>query len=159
MFAYLALLLICFTLFQPGYWLDRLQAPFDLRPAADIVSVAESMPQGSTLRFRVKSQSRAGDDVEKLVRLTLRSGTTGAERLQAAGLSLSALGDKVTVRLVSFGSEAAKYGLAAGDEIATVLVPADRPSRYWLALPALLLLGVIVLLQLRRQRFKMAVAP
>ena len=154
-----ALLLICFSLFQPGYWLDRLQAPFDLRPAADIVNVAGSVPQGSTLRFRVKSQSRAGDDVEKLVRLTLRSGTTGPERLQAAGLSLSTLGDKVTVRLVSFGSEAAKYGLAPGDEIATVLVPADRPSRYWFALPALLLLGVIVLLQLRRQRFKVAVAP
>jgi TRAP transporter 4TM/12TM fusion protein len=153
-----ALLLICFSLFQPGYWLDRLQAPFDLRPAADIVGVAGSVPQGSTLRFRVKSQSRAGDDVEKLVRLTMRSGTTGAERLQAAGLSLSSLGDKVTVKLVSFGSEAAKYGLAPGDEIATVLVPADRPSRYWLVIPALLLLAGIILLQRRRQRFELAIA-
>ncbi len=40
----IALLLICFTLFRPGYWLDKLQAPFDARPAADIVSVAEIDP-------------------------------------------------------------------------------------------------------------------
>jgi TRAP transporter 4TM/12TM fusion protein len=56
-----ALLLICFTLFRPSYWLDRLQVPFDTRPASDIISVAESIPQGSTLRFRVMSQSRAGE--------------------------------------------------------------------------------------------------
>jgi TRAP transporter 4TM/12TM fusion protein len=154
----MALLLICFTLFRPGYWLDRLQAPFDARPAFDIISVAESVPQGSTLRFRVMSQSRAGEDVEKVVRLTMRSGTTGVERLQRAGLSLSMLGDKVTARLVSFGSEAAKYGLAPGDEVIAVLVPADRPSRYWFALLALLLLAAIVALQRRRLQPKVVVA-
>jgi hypothetical protein len=157
----LALLLICFSLFRPGYWLDRLQAPFDVRPASDLVGIADSIPQGLTLRFRVLSQSRAGDDVEKLVRLTMRSGKTGTERLQGAGLSLSPpLGDKVTVKLVSFGSEAAKYGLAPGDEVTAVLVPAHRPSRYWFTIPALLLLGGIVLLQLQRRRhqFKLAVA-
>src|SRR5712671_4219888 len=111
----LALLLICFTLFRPGYWLDQVQAPFDTRPASDIIGVADTIPRGSTLRFRVLSQSRAGEDVEKLVRLTMRSGNTGTERLQRAGLSLSTLGDKVTISLVSFGSEAAKYGLAPGD--------------------------------------------
>jgi TRAP transporter 4TM/12TM fusion protein len=146
----LALLLICFTLFRPSYWLDRVQAPFDARPAANIISVAESLPQGSTLRFRVMSQSRAGEDVEKVVRLTMRSGTTGAERLQRSGLSLSTVGNKVTVSLVSFGSEAAKYGLAPGDEVIAVLVPADRPSRFWFVLPALLLLAVVVMLQRRR---------
>ena len=104
------------------------------------------------------SQSRAGDDVEKLVRLTMRSGKTATERLQRSGLSLSALGDKVTVSLVSFGSEAAKYGLAPGDEITAVLVPAQRPSRYWFAIPALLLLAGIILLQRRRVRPTPAVA-
>ena len=153
-----ALLLICFTLFRPNYWLDRVQAPFDPRPASDITSVAQSLSQGSTLRFRVMSQSRAGEDVEKVVRLTMRSGTTGTERLQHAGLSLSTLGDKVTVRFVSFGSEAAKYGLASGDEIVAVLVPADRPSRFWFAVPSLLLLLVVVILQRRRIQHSTKVA-
>jgi Domain of unknown function (DUF3394) len=55
------------------------------------------------------------------------------------------------VKTVRFGSEAAKYGLAAGDEITAVLVPAHRPDRYWLAVPALVLLGLIMFLQRRRR--------
>jgi hypothetical protein len=153
-----ALLLICFTLFRPGFWLDRLQAPYDARPAAEIIKVAEDIPQGLTLRFRVNSQSRAGEDVEKLVRLTMRSGKTARERLQGAGLSLTSAGDDVTVQLVRFGSEAAKYGLAPGDKITSVLVPAHRPSRYWFAVPGILLLGLIVLLQRRRRRLQPAMA-
>ena len=147
-----ALLLVCFTLFRPGFWLDLLQAPFEARPAAEIVRVAGEAPLDSTLRFRVQSQSRAGEDVEKLVRLSLRTGEGGAERLRNAGLVLTRAGDKVSVQTVRFGSEAAKYGLSAGDEITAVLVAADRPSRYWFALPALVLLGLIVLLQLGRKR-------
>jgi hypothetical protein len=153
-----ALLLICFTLFRPGYWLDRLQAPFNPLPASDILRVVDTIPRGSTLRFRVMSQSRAGEDVEKIVRLTMRSGKTSAERLQQSGLGLSALGDKVTISLVSFGSEAAKYGLTPGDEITTVLVPAQRASRYWFAIPALLLLGGVFVLQRRRRQLKFSVA-
>jgi TRAP transporter 4TM/12TM fusion protein len=146
------LLLICFTLFRPGFWLDQLQPPFEDRPAAEINKVAEELPAGSTLRLRAASQSRAGEDVGKLVRLTLRSGKTANERLAATGLSLNRQGDKIVVQSVKFGSEAAKYGLAAGDEINAVLVPADRPNRYWLVLPALAVLAGIVLLQRRRQR-------
>ena len=86
------------------------------------------------------------------------AGKTGVERLQRSGLTLSTLGDKVTVKLVSFGSEAAKYGLAPGDEVLSVFVAADRPSRYWFVLPALLLLAVVVMLQRRRKRFTLALA-
>ena len=144
------LLLICFTLFRPGFWLDRLQPPFETRPAADIVRVAEAIPRGETVRFRALSQSRAGDDVEKLVRLTLRTGESGRERLDKAGLVLNTAGDRLLIQTVRFGSEAARYGLAPGDEITAVLVPAPRPSRYWFAMPALALLAGIVALQRRR---------
>jgi TRAP transporter 4TM/12TM fusion protein len=152
------LLLICFTLFRPGFWLDQFQAPFEHRPAGELQAVADSLPPDATVRFRATSQSRAGDDVEKLVRLALRDGPTAAERLRAAGLTLSVVGDKATVREVRFGSDAAKYGLAAGDEITAVLVPADRISRYWLTVPALLLFGLILLLQLHRKRSAVTMA-
>ncbi|MGE5149711.1 MAG: TRAP transporter permease, partial [Rhodospirillaceae bacterium] len=146
-----ALLLICFTLFRPGFWLDKVQAPFDVRPAKDIVAVAGDTPVDETLRFRAMSQSRSGEDVEKTVRLTMKAGKDGADRLRAAGLVLTP-GDKPRIQAVRFGSEAAKYGLSAGDEIASVLVKADRPNRYWMAVPAFVLLALIVLLQLRRRR-------
>ncbi len=78
--------------------------------------------------------------------------------MQGAGLALSTLGGEVTVQTVRFGSEAAKYGLTAGDDVTAVLVPAQRPSRYWFALPAMMALGGIVLLQIwrRQPRFGMA---
>jgi TRAP-type uncharacterized transport system fused permease subunit len=152
------LLLICFTLFRPGYWLDRVEDPFDQRPASDIVNIADSVAQGGTLRFRIMSQSRAGDDVEKLVRLTMGMGATGRERLDKAGLTLGVVDGKELIQGVRFGSEAAKYGLAAGDEVTAVLLPAQRPSRYWFAIPALLVLGGLIVLQRRRRRYKLAPA-
>jgi hypothetical protein len=97
--------------------------------------------------------------VEKLLRLTLRTGDDGPDRLRAAGLGISTLGDKTTVMTARFGSQAAKYGLAAGDEITAVLVPTERMSRYWFTIPALLLLAGIILLQIRRRQvFKPAMA-
>ncbi len=147
-----ALLVICFTLFRPGYWLDQLEAPYVSRPAKEIISVAESIPAGQTLRFRAASQNRAGEDVDKLVRLTMREGKTGAERLRGAGLQLNMLSDKPMVQSARFGSEAAKYGLNVGDQITAVLVPAHRPDRYWLTVPAFLVLALIVFMQRRRKR-------
>jgi hypothetical protein len=152
------LLLICFTLFRPDFWLDRFTAPFVVRPATDLVSIAGSVPRDETVRFRVLSQSRAGDEVEKVVRLTMREGATGEERLNKAGIGLARTGDKQMLQTVRFGSEAAKYGLAPGDEVTAVLVPADRPSRYWFAIPALLVLAGIVALQRRRKVYKIALA-
>lgn len=148
----IALLLICFTLFRPGFWLDRVQPPFVDKPPTDLAAMANATPDDGTLRFRVKSQSRAGEDVVKLVRLTLKSGKDGFERLQKSGLGISRLPGPVMVQTVKFGSEAAKYGLAAGDEVTAVLIAAERPSRYWFALPALALLVLIVILQRRRQQ-------
>jgi TRAP transporter 4TM/12TM fusion protein len=152
------LLLICFTLFRPGFWLDQFQAPYDARPASELASVAEATAPNQTLRFRVQSQSRSGEDVEKLVRLTMRTTGSGRDRLNAAGVSVTSLGSDTTVQTVRFGSEASKYGLAGGDKITSVLVPAERASRYWFIIPALALLTMIVLLQLRRRRVTPALA-
>jgi TRAP transporter 4TM/12TM fusion protein len=146
-----ALLLVCFTLFRPGFWLDKLQAPFDDMPASQIFKVAENLSPGATLRVRVDSQNRAGEDVGKLVRLTMHGAGTGQQRLQTTGLTLSQQGDSVSVTQVKFGSEAAKYGLSGGDKITAVLTPANRPDRFWLTIPAFLLLAGVVLLQRRRR--------
>ena len=147
-----ALFLICFTLFRPGFWLDRIFDPYVTRPPADLTKVANDVPLGSTIRFRVKSQTRAGDEVEKVVRLALREGATGPERLRAAGFGVMTMGDRTQIGAVRFGSQATQYGLATGDEVLAVLTPADRPSRFWLFIPALVVLAGVVLLQRRRQQ-------
>ncbi|MBS0247393.1 MAG: TRAP transporter permease [Proteobacteria bacterium] len=150
------LFLICFTLFRPGFWLDQIADPFVTRPGSELVKTASDLPLGATLRFRAKSQTRAGDEVEKVVRLTMRQGATGADRLRLAGLNVMSLGERTQIGTVRFGSQATKYGLAAGDEVTAVLIPADRPNRYWFAIPALVVLGGIILLQRRRRQPQLA---
>ncbi|HET7911926.1 MAG TPA: TRAP transporter fused permease subunit, partial [Pseudolabrys sp.] len=148
----LLLLLICFTLFRPGYWLNNFMPPFEDKPAAEVTRVAGELKRGSTIRIRLASQSRLGEDVDKVIRLTMRTDGSGADRLKRAGLTLSTLGDKVTVQSVAFGSEAAKYGLSQGDTVLAVLVPTKRPDPFWFTIPAFILLGLIVLLQRRRKQ-------
>jgi hypothetical protein len=151
-----ALLVICFTLFRPDYWLDQIQQPFVERPAGEIVKVAGEASRGSTIRVRVKSSSPTGEDVEKVVRLTMRSGEGGTERLAQAGLVVGPQGE--ALQSVRFGSEAAKYRLMAGDQILAVLVPAERISRFWFTIPALILLAGIIVLQRRRKSQKLVLA-
>jgi hypothetical protein len=148
----LTLLLICLTLFRPSFWLDLFSEPFSSLPPAQVFPYVERTPAGGAVRFRVATHGAAGDPVEKLVRLSLGAGATGAEKLGASGLTLARNGDAVTIQSVRFGSEARKNGLQQGDEVKAVVVPAERLSPYWFTLPALALFGLIVSLQRRRRR-------
>jgi|RhiMetdeSRZDD1v2_1073273.scaffolds.fasta_scaffold00068_19 TRAP transporter 4TM/12TM fusion protein len=147
-----ALLLICFTLFRPSFWLDMIYEPFVSLPAGQVLAQIEKAPKDGALRVRVVTQDLSGDPVEKLVRLTLGPGSSPAERLAVSGITVRPAGDSLMIQSVRFGSEARRYGLQQGDEIRAVLVPAERPSPYWFALPGLALFGLIILAQRRRLR-------
>ena len=51
---------------------------------------------------------------------------------------------------VAFGSAAAEAGLDWDQEVLRVLRPVDVPSKYWMFLPALLVLALVVMLQRAR---------
>ncbi|TXL75221.1 TRAP transporter fused permease subunit [Vineibacter terrae] len=146
-----ALLLICFTLFRPGFWLDQISEPFVDRPAGSLMAVADQTSAGHALRLRIETQNIDGEDIQKLIRVDMGRGETGADRLKAAGLTLSTLGDKVSVANVRLGSTVAKNGILPGDTILAVTVPAERMSPYWFAIPAILLY-ILILLNQRRRR-------
>jgi TRAP transporter 4TM/12TM fusion protein len=146
-----ALLLICLTLFRPSFWLDMISEPLRALPASETLAEVGKTPAGGAVRLRIATQDISGDTVEKLVRMSVGAGNTPAEKLAASGLTLSALGGDVRVQSVRFGSEARKYGLRQGDEIRAVVVPAERASPYWAALPALALLALILWAQQRRR--------
>jgi hypothetical protein len=62
------------------------------------------------------------------------------------------------ISTVSYGSVAERFGLSMGLQIKAVLVPADRPPRQLVFIPALALLALIVFLQQRRRRAETPVA-
>lgn len=151
----LALLLICFTLFRPGWWMDRIGPEFIPRPASELSQLAEAAPAGGAVQVRFGGIDMSGADVSKLVRLPMGAPGTGAERLQRLGLTISQLGDMATVGLVTLGGTADKLGIEQGDQVQEVLVPSGRASKYWPTVPAALALAGIAWLQTRRKRMQL----
>ena len=91
-----------------------------------------------------------GDTREWVVLLQLPDGATGAERLEAAGLTLVDRDGKTIIDDVAFDSPAQKVGLDWDQEIVRVLKPANPPSKYWMYIPALVLLALVFWAQRRR---------
>jgi hypothetical protein len=153
-----ALLLITFTLFRPGYWWDMLYPPFDEVPAAQMTGLIEQAPAGSGKRIWIEGMNMNGDDIRKGVLLPLGERGTARERLASSGLTVMAQGDELLIAAVKFGSPAAKLGIEQGYRIVSAEVPSDRPAKEWLYLPALALLLLVMGLQRSRQKRQGATA-
>ena len=81
-----ALLLVTFTLFRPGYWWDMFYAPYQTVPAAQLMQIVEHAPAGDSKRIWVGGLSLDGKEVKKggaaaARRAGYREGTTRPHRL------------------------------------------------------------------------------
>ncbi len=146
-----ALLLVAFTLFRPGFWMDMIYPPTTMMPGTAVLKAAEAIPAGGQIQIRVKGKDLKDEPVDKVVMLRLGEGKTGTERLKAAGLELREDKGKMIVDNVGFGSPAEKQKIELDWELASVVAAADVPDKQWMYLPAILLLGGIVFLQRRRR--------
>ncbi len=145
-----ALLLIAFTLFRPGFWMDMAVPPYNDRPASELAAAAGNTPQGQPLRLRIAYLDAFGAPSERTVDLPLPNGASGEERLANAGLELVETDGKTMIDNVAFGSPAEAVGLDWDQQITLVRTPTEQPTKYWMFLPALALLGLIVWGQRRR---------
>jgi TRAP transporter 4TM/12TM fusion protein len=147
----LALILIAFSLFRPGFWMDMIYAPLQSVPATEIYKVAESMPENAQIRVRVVGEDLEERMVDKIVMLPLGAKGDGKERLMSAGLELRFEDGKAFVDNIVFGSTAERQKIDFDYEIPSVQTKADRPPRQLFYIPALALLGFIIMRQRRRQ--------
>ncbi len=148
----LLLLLIAFTLFRPGFWMDRVVAPFEDVEASAITEVAAKMKPGDELRLRISGVNEVGAPREFTALLPITEGDSGEDRLKAAGLAIVAKEDKIVIDNVDYNSPAQKAGLDWDQVILKVRAPADQPFKELMYIPAFLLLGLIYFLQRRRRR-------
>ena len=147
-----ALLLVAFTLFRPGYWMDMIVPPLESVPGTQIHAVAEQMPENAQIRIQVEGLDLNDKKVEKAVMLPLGKKASGKDRLQSSGLELREDGGKMIVENVVFGSVAEKQKIDFDWEIVSVLKKADRAPKQIIFIPALVLFGLIVMLQRGRRR-------
>lgn len=145
-----ALLLVCFTLFRPGFWMDMLHPPFDNLKGAAMVQSIEAAPPQTGKRVWIEGLNMDGKEIRKGVLIPLGEAGDAKTRLASAGLTVMPDGDALMVVGVKFGTVAEKLGIEQSFRITSVEVPADRPAKEWWFVPALLLLAVVVGLQRRR---------
>lgn len=154
----IALLLIAFTLFRPGYWMDKISPRFEQRSPTELVEIFEDLEPGSDLRLRVLGEDDVGRERSFVAPLTVAEGDTGQEKLENTGMELLVDGDQVIIDGVGFDSAAEAAGLDFDQIIQEVSVPRSSLPKHLMFIPALLLMGLIWKMQSGRRDTKIEVA-
>ena len=83
----IALLLIAFTLFRPGFWMDMVAPPYAEESPAAIAEAAMATAPGDDLRIRVAGLNDLGDPIEFVAILPIEDGPRGMSASRTRGFS------------------------------------------------------------------------
>ncbi|MBW3798216.1 TRAP transporter fused permease subunit [Aeromonas hydrophila] len=144
------LLLVAFTLFRPGFWMDMVHDPYRETPPAQLAQTLGEVEAESTLRLRIQGEDAVGKLRQSTVLLAVPAGEDGEARLASLGLALYEQDGKTLIDSVTFGSPAAAAGMEFDQEILVVKAPTERWRKELMWLPGFLLFALIVWLQRRR---------
>lgn len=155
----IALLLVAFTLFRPGYWLDQVDPRYEFRPGTELAEIAESMPADARLRVEIRGPDFDNLDeiTQTTVLLDLGAEGPGEERLARQGLTVVNEGEDAILDEPFAGTPfftTFQIFEFYGDEFVTidnVQLERDRMPKEVFYIPALLLLGFVIMMQRRRQ--------
>ncbi|MCG6658212.1 TRAP transporter permease [Halomonas campisalis] len=145
------LLLVAFTLFRPGYWMDRIHDPYQSVPPSEFVQALGEVEDGSNLRVQIAGEDPFGDPMTTYILVPVPRGDTPEERMERLGMELWVDGDQTLVDFVEFGGLAQDLGFDFDQEIIEVMAPVDRWAKEWMWIPGFLVFGLVVLLQRRRR--------
>ncbi len=148
------LILVTFTFFRPGFWMDMLYPPYVEVPVTELNRLVVEAPRNGNLRVWVSGTTLEGKEVTKGVLLPLgEKSASASKRLADMGLTVMAFGGDVQIAAVKFNSRAEKLGLEQGFVLTTIELPSgERPDKEWMFIPALIVLGLVVVSQRRRQK-------
>ncbi|WP_368203048.1 TRAP transporter permease [Aeromonas sp. R5-1] len=144
------LLLVAFTLFRPGFWMDMLHDPYRDAAPAELAQTMGQVEAESTLRLRMEGEDAVGKLRRFTVLLPVPSGVSGEDRLAKLGIQTYEQDGKILIDTVTFGSQAADLGLEMDQQILSVKAPTERWPKELMWLPGFLLFGAVVWLQRRR---------
>ena len=151
------LLLIAFSLFRPGFWMDRIVPPFQEMSAQEFVQAADNLEQGTELRLWLEGEDDVGNARRFMAILPAGEGNNGSERLASIGVELLENDGRMVVDYVAFDSTAEKAGLRFDQVLTGVEVPQQQPAKQLIYLPTLVLLVLLGWWQRRRRQNKATV--
>ncbi|WP_164659066.1 TRAP transporter permease [Tropicibacter sp. Alg240-R139] len=150
----IALILVAFALFRPDFFMNRISPAFEnIEPAAFVQAVGDS-EEGKEIRMVVSGPDfDTGNTKETTLVLKVGPEADGAARVDAFGLLLLEEDGVMKLDEPAFGSPVASnlesFDFYADDpvQIASIQAPTDQPFKELIYIPALLLLGLIAMLQ------------
>ena len=152
-----AMLLIAFALFRPGFFMNQIQPPFEDIPPAAFAEALGSAAPGSQLRAVISGPDFDTLEVKEVtVPLTVPDAEGADARLDALGFIIFDEDGVQRLDEPMFGTEMgdalSSFDFYGDDpvQIASVQATADQLPKELIFIPALLLLGFIGLLQSRR---------
>ncbi|MFT0212303.1 TRAP transporter permease [Pseudomonas sp. F1_0610] len=146
------LLLVAFTLFRPGFWMDFIANPYESYPPSQLTQALADSDSSKTIRLTVMGENDVGDPKQMTLLIPVPQGETGEEKLESLGLELIEEDGKILVDNTAWGSPAADLGLHMDQEILEVLAPVERIRKEWMWIPGLALLAFVAFMQQRRRR-------
>ncbi|MEM7056444.1 MAG: TRAP transporter permease [Pseudomonadota bacterium] len=149
------LLVVAFTLFRPGYWLDQIHAPYTDHPGTEIAQILTDTDTGTEIRAQVEGPHFSDADriIKSVITMQVEDGA-GAAQLAKMGLNFAGEPGQIDEPFGGpFGNLATKFDFY-GDapvKITSVSTPNERMPKEIFYIPALILLGLVILVQRRRQ--------
>jgi len=157
----IGLLLIAVTLFVPKVWMDMVKPPYMEMSGTSLEKAIMMAEPGERLKLAILGEDDLGDDRNFYAMIDVPEGEQSADRMKTLGITLEPVeskGEMVSnISKLKFNGVAEKAGLAFDDKIERVMVPQAQPRPEWMYIPALGLLGLIVLMQKMRSRRQQAV--
>ena len=144
------LLVTAFTLFRPGFFMDKVYPPFETIAPVQLMQTIEKAPANDHLRIWVEGENLDGKTIKRGILLDLGAVAPARERLENYGLRLLPNGEQFDVISVKFSSSADKAGVEMGNKIIAIEMETHRPVKEWMFLPAMAAIGLIVFAQRRR---------
>ena len=146
------LMLVSFMLFNPAYFMEKVSPSYKHVEPLNIVQALDEVKTERDIKLQIKGLSDIGDERTFYVLLPSH-GVTGAERIENMGLTLVNNGENMTIDDVAFESAAAEMGLDWDQVIVGAEIPVeDSYAPQWIYIPALMMLGGIASIQIRRRK-------
>lgn len=152
-----ALLLVAFTLFVPNFWLDRLQPAYSSAPGTAFETILADAEEGEYLRLLVAGPDFTTGAMRRTTLVLGIDATPPAQRISGTGLFLipeaerMVMDEPMPATMFSAPLQGFDFYGNTPVEIVEVQFPTDRMPQEIFYLPALLLLGLVIMSQRRRQ--------
>ena len=149
-----ALIVVAFSLFRPDIYRDWFYAPYAVAPVTQLQAEIDKLRPDQNMRLRIEVEEKDKNGKVEIDQRTfvlpVMQGSPG-DRLKRAGLEVDAASKdgklEIVDVIVDSKAEKARIDVANKNRILGIEVRNPQPDKEWFALPAFLLLGLVIYAQ------------